>query len=987
MASATSQVLARQHGLRLLPAITKLAGWRFKQMWRFLFVTWLGMLAMVVLICAPPLFSRVAISADLRNAAASSLDGQNIQVNVVSTSPTTQQMQQISQQLALLLKQSGFSAYTQGQSQFVIQTPPLSLVSSSGTPSDGNTKTASEGNSNSNEIVLDGYDPALAAQHVIVVQGRLPQVTSDGSIEIALTQDVATTLGLHVGSVIQGRYPVTLDSQLHLWNLHVVGIVAPQSAHDLFHAKLINPFGTSLTQKGGETAYSVLAASQTVSAQSASLQVASEPDATRLVWSYPFNVAQLDANNISELSQQAANLQQNINHTLSNISGVAIAFPIGSLFNTLSTYNQQIVVLEIVLVFLLLIILAIVLFLVSMMSGILVEQQETIIAMLRSRGATRRHIFGAFMTQGFVLGLLALLAGPFLSLLLVRLIAQTLLPPADQQALSVITTQPVQAVLDVKWYALAAIIVGLFVMIISVRQATRLDIVALRRASSRAKHTSLWRRLNLDYLLVLLITAGYIAYIYFWNVLSTSQNADPTLYNIMQALAFIAPQLLVAALIMLFLRLFPYIQCLMTSMAIRSRGATAVLAFAQMQRTPRDAIRTIVLLILAVSSSCFLLTLIATKDARTVSAANFAVGADFTGAIPAADANKPLGTLQQHYSQVPGVTSVTLGYSTDIDTTVGVIHLEAVDASTYANSALWTTQNSAQPLSQLTTQLVSHRTDATAHNVVYALVDSAMWQYYHLSPGEQFSLQVDATNSIHINFIALAEVNTIPGMDDTPVNPSNGVGLLVDYQSYASVYAKVSGTSLPLNMMWLHTKSDAASLASVRHTFPDLTDRRQLIINGQENSIHLDIIGVLTIGIGATLVLALIGTLLSSWLNAASRRTSFAVMRALGMAPPQISAVLLWEQLFIYGIAFLLGSGLGALLINFVAPSVSLLDLAGPEGGGNPYDVPAVLTTIPYQQLLLVVGVMAAFCLAALLFMARVVSRPSVGTTLRMNED
>ena len=69
MASSPS-TLARQNGWLLLPAIAKLAHWRFKQMWRFLLVTWLGMLAMVVLACAPPLFSRVAISADLRAVAA-----------------------------------------------------------------------------------------------------------------------------------------------------------------------------------------------------------------------------------------------------------------------------------------------------------------------------------------------------------------------------------------------------------------------------------------------------------------------------------------------------------------------------------------------------------------------------------------------------------------------------------------------------------------------------------------------------------------------------------------------------------------------------------------------------------------------------------------------------------------------------------------------------------------------------------------------------
>src|SRR5437879_13681595 len=109
MASSTS-TLARQNGLLLLPAIAKLARWRFKQMWRFLLVTWLGMLAMVVLACAPPLFSRIAITADLRSLAANSPDGQSINVQVISLSPTVSQVRQLWIQFDIFLLQGRFGA-------------------------------------------------------------------------------------------------------------------------------------------------------------------------------------------------------------------------------------------------------------------------------------------------------------------------------------------------------------------------------------------------------------------------------------------------------------------------------------------------------------------------------------------------------------------------------------------------------------------------------------------------------------------------------------------------------------------------------------------------------------------------------------------------------------------------------------------------------------------------------------------------------------
>jgi hypothetical protein len=105
------------------------------------------------------------------------------------------------------------------------------------------------------------------------------------------------------------------------------------------------------------------------------------------------------------------------------------------------------------------------------------------------------------------------------------------------------------------------------------------------------------------------------------------------------------------------------------------------------------------------------------------------------------------------------------------------------------------------------------------------------------------------------------------------------------------------------------------------------------------------------------------------------------------MSPCQVAAVLLWEQGLVYALAWLLGIGLAALLTTFVAPVVSLLDLAGGSAAYNPFDVPPVQTIVPYQQLLPLLGALLIICLIALLLMARIVSRPSLGQTLRLNED
>lgn len=162
----------------------------------------------------------------------------------------------------------------------------------------------------------------------------------------------------------------------------------------------------------------------------------------------------------------------------------------------------------------------------------LVERQAEIIATLRSRGATQQQIFGSFVLQGLTIVLTALLAGPLLAILLVRAIALALLLPADRSALNVITANPVSAALDVRWFAIVAVVVAFIVMIVAINRAAKLDIVTLRRESSRIKHVPFWRRLNLDLLVVVLIVAGYIAYSSLWQSFITAQSGDPAIFNL-----------------------------------------------------------------------------------------------------------------------------------------------------------------------------------------------------------------------------------------------------------------------------------------------------------------------------------------------------------------------------------------------------------------------------------------------------------------------
>jgi hypothetical protein len=102
--ATTSPTLARQRTPALIPAIVKLAWWRFKRMWHVLLVTWLGMLTMVMLVCAVPLFSQVAMTAGVRNILNSApAYEQRLTFTLASAQPTPAQIQQANQALAQII--------------------------------------------------------------------------------------------------------------------------------------------------------------------------------------------------------------------------------------------------------------------------------------------------------------------------------------------------------------------------------------------------------------------------------------------------------------------------------------------------------------------------------------------------------------------------------------------------------------------------------------------------------------------------------------------------------------------------------------------------------------------------------------------------------------------------------------------------------------------------------------------------------------------
>jgi putative ABC transport system permease protein len=953
-------------------ALAVLALWQLRKTWRLLIVVGAGIVCAIVLVSAVPLFSDIATTTGVRSLFDTTPAASTFGVQALANQPSPQLAYQANQRVETMMAQH-LPSLISSKPELTVQTPDFVLLS----------RTSAQNSDRavplSGQMMLSGYPLAHIANHLTLLKGRLP-TAAGRDLEIAITQSTADNLRVTVGSFLTARLPS--NAGLSLWTLHVVGIFAASSVTDSFWQGITFQPGF----QGQTVVYQALVSNEVLLA-SITTYHAEPSQPFFLSWTYQLDTENLNASNMGSVEQQVQILQQTLPNALESFPAIQLATPSGILFDSLPQYVNQVDLVTIPITVLLIMFLGIALFFIGIMTDILIERQQPAITLFRNRGASQRQIFGVFLVQGGILGVLALLAGVPATVWLVRLITSWLLPIADHNTLDFFLNDPGYLFNHIVWIAVVAAIGTMGIMSIAINRAVSIDMLALRSNRSRPERRSLWQRLNIDVVLSILVLLAYGEYVF------TAQVAGAEARVLLGPLSLIAPLFMLIACILLFLRFFPLLLHACAKLAVRSPGITAMLALVQVDRSPRSASRMILLLSLSLALATFTLTFVASQQQRASDVASYRVGADFSGQLPYLLSSESLPEQVAPYQHIRGVLSTTLGYQDSTTLNNGEpIQIVAVDSNTFATTALWNQSYSKQKLPTLMALLVAHRSDAARHGIVYAVVDASLWNELHLTPGAAFALPINGVPNKNMRYIAAAEVQNIPGIYDAP---PGGTGFLVDYQSYAAAYSQESGgLTLAPNTIWLRTVNNPVQLASIRRTLTtgalqlsSLLDRRAIAEALQANPLQIELIGILSLGFALVLALGLIGSIVTEWINNVNHMTHFAVLRAFGMTSQQISRVLLWEQSLVYAFSLLLGVGLGALLSSVVVPLLAFSNALAGVSTLNAFAVPSVQIVIPGWQLLATIVCVSVVLISFLLITARMIVRSSLSQTLRLNED
>jgi hypothetical protein len=797
-----------------------LARWRVRRTWSLLVITGVGIIAAVTLVCTVPLYAEVAQTAGLRGVLNATPQSAELAIQADGNVLFPATLHQDYQRLNSVMQQQ-LGAYLRPGSDLFIQTPLLNIMA----PVIDTNFT----------ISLYGAPMQAAAQHLHLARGQWPQAQSP-ILQIAITQQTATYLQVDVGA----KLLVTLyfaglayNQQVPIQEpMQVSGIIVSNPSDPFWHSQDFDP-PPALPQSKPSTYSALMATDGFLNQMQRIADSGAVPegrpfapdDGLTLFWYYHLNASAIGVSQLDDLTGRLQAAQLSLEDRLNNGSMAGIQLS-GSALDTLQgpgslgRFRSRLLVANVPVLLLLLQVVGLILFFVGMMASLLVERQADVIAVLRSRGASPRQIFGSFAAQGVGLAGLSVLVGPGLALLMTSLLVKVTLSPADQQALNVIAQHPLWSALPVGAYALAAALCAVGAMLFAIWRSASRDVLEMRRETARATRQPFWQRLYLDVAAMIIALSGFLFSLYINN--SGGSDAQATLL-ISNPLALVAPLFLVIAGLLLFLRCFPVLLRNIARIASRRPEAAPMLALAQMARAPRLPVQMILLLALASGFASFALVFINSETQHLQAFAAYETGADFSG-TPLKQDNGSASSLANQtatYRAIPGVTSATLGYVADGSDPSGVytVAIRAVDATTYGQTAIWTDQDSSQPLSSLLPPLVAGRSSVLKTPIIPAIVDQLTWQRLRLATGTSFALTIDANDFL---FRAVAEVAHLPTVADSldvGATSGDGVpgGILVDYPTLATAFHNGTGTGvLAVNYVWLRTSDDPAALSKIR---------------------------------------------------------------------------------------------------------------------------------------------------------------------------
>ena len=634
-----------------------------------------------------------------------------------------------------------------------------------------------------------------------------------------------------------------------------------------------------------------------------------------------------------------------------------------------------------------------------LVARLLVESERDAIATLRSRGARARQVVGIYLGQAAALGVLALAAGPPVGLFISAVIgaADGFLVFVDRTAL------PVALSLRAWLFAAAGVVLFMFTTV-AAAVAARGSIVERKAARARDESRApFWHRYYLDAALLAVAAYGYLRFTGDGEALSltgmegSTAPLDPLLFGL--SVAFI----LGCGLALL--RLLPPAVRGLAAVGGGRWPASVYAALVQVGRAPASGQLVALFLLLAVALGIFNSQTARTINASLVDRVAYRVGADivvepyFPSAAPAtvapidappssAVASVVSGALREPpyhaFGRLDGVERATRVFRRARAT------VRLPDGATAHAQVLGVVAPEFAQVAYFPPSLLPRHhyryAQALASNPLAVLAGSALRDRHGVRLGDRIEVRWTGQPPLAgfvVGFVDYwptfnprGEERWLSGIPDRR-GPTN---LIVANLAY--LHAKLA---LEPYEIWLDTRdgvSSAAVYAAMQAeglVVERLYDTSQVLLGARNDAMVQSTNGALTLGFAIAMLTSIAGFIVF-WVMALRTRTlQFGVLRAMGLRPRQVTAMLITELLVLAAGAALIGFAAGRLAADLFIPLVQVA-----EGAAQ---VPPFRVTALRADFLRVYAVVAASLLVQSIVFQLYVARVSVHQALKLGEE
>jgi putative ABC transport system permease protein len=614
---------------------------------------------------------------------------------------------------------------------------------------------------------------------------------------------------------------------------------------------------------------------------------------------------------------------------------------------------------------------AFVLYTLAVLAGLANRQSESEIVTLAGRGAGAGLITFTFSLDRLVLALLAgLLLGPLAAM-------------GGLLLWSRLSGEPIPASLPLESYllALGGALIGWLALTLPVLPAARKSILEWQHQRARPETLSAWQRHYVDIFLLIL---GGLAY---WQLSSTGSFVFHSVQDTALAdpLLLLGPTLLLIALALVFLRIFPYILRFFAWLARGTRGLVLKLGLARLARDPINASQMVLLVSIAVGLSLFSVGFGDSLHQAQVDVAHYRVGADLRilqggrtleeiAALPGVISAVPVFRAQVRRSdgndltmlavdtrQLAQVTSYPPGMSNlTIASILGAVRVDTPGSGTAPTPTPQSEFGQNPYIDQPQNVPVVPAVFSFNGLISGVNVGDKMRVTFR---GEAFDLEV---HGIVADFPTLSNRYVI--IDRKALGDLTGLDQPGDYRSREVWLSVAPGKVQALAETF---RTQGLLLGAARDELQAL--QTNALAWGTQRAFTLN---ALVLGL-----LSVVGFLLISYFNARQRMYEFGVLRAGGLSARQLVGLLSGEGLLVLGLGFLAGTVIGYGLLQLMRIYLSQVlsqVLPGIEVRQLVFDLASIFRV--YGILILFYGLALALLLVSLL-------RSGIQRTLRIGDE